>query len=78
MKFRNEICALFIFSLTASALMQQLDAAEVPHVHAEVIKPEITPTVSSGLAASGAIKHLVVDVADQMSPMKDGIRTTLA
>ena len=78
MQFRNGICALFIFSLTSSALAERLHVAEMPHTHAETIKLEVVPSVSSALAASGGIRHLVVDVADQMPEMRDSFRTTLA
>ena len=77
MYFRNKICALFIFSLTSSALLEKLQVAELPHIHAEIIKPEVLPSVSS-VSASGASGGLAVTVGDQMPKMRDSIRTTLA
>ena len=55
MKFRNGICTLFIFSLTASALAERLHVAEMPHVHTEIVKPEVVPSVSFALGASGQL-----------------------
>jgi hypothetical protein len=75
MRFRNGICALFIFSLTSSALAERLHVAEMPHIPAEVIKPEVVPSVSSVLGASG---RLIVSVGDQMPEMLGRVRTTLA
>jgi hypothetical protein len=77
MRLRNQICALFIFSLTASALAEKLHVAEMPHVHQEVIKPELTLSLPSA-SASGGSGRLIVDVEDQMPEMQDRVRTSLA
>jgi len=77
MLIRSGLSAVFIFSLTSSALMEKLQLAEVPHIHAEVITPEVAPTISS-MSASGASGRLIVSVGDQMPEMRDRVRTTLA
>lgn len=75
MRFRDSICAVFIFSLTSSALAEKLNLTEMPHIHAEVIKPEVVPSASSALGATG---RLIVSVGDEMPEMRDRVQTTLA
>jgi hypothetical protein len=75
MRLRNRICALFIFSLTASALAEKLHVAEIPHIHAEIMTPEVVSNVAS-VSASGGSSRLIVDVEDKME-MNDHVRTTL-
>ncbi len=77
MQFRSGICALFIFSLTSDALAERLQVAEMPHIHTEIIRPEVVPSVST-ISASGGSGRLTVSVHDQMPEMHDHVRTTLA
>ncbi len=70
MPIRRGICTVFIFSLTTSVLMEKLQVAEMPHIHPEIVKPEVVPTVSS-VSASGASGRLIVSVGDQMPEMRD-------
>jgi hypothetical protein len=77
MQFRSGLCAVFIFSLTSSALVEKLHVAEMPHMHAEVIKQEVVPCLSS-VSASGGSGRLTVSVGDHMAEMRDSVRTTLA
>ena len=78
MQIRNTICAIFIFSLTSSALLEKLGAMDMPHIHAEIVNPEVVPSVSSGFAASGGIQPLVVNVSDLMPSMGDSVCIRLA
>ncbi len=77
MQFRSGICALFIFSLTSSALVERLHVAEMPHIHAEVVQPEARLCLSS-VSASGGSGKLTIGVGDHMPEMCDRVRTTLA
>jgi hypothetical protein len=64
MHFRSGVCALFVFSLTSSALAERLHVAEMPHIHAEIAKPKLSPSLST-FGASG-VQHIEVSVADFM------------
>jgi hypothetical protein len=59
------LCGLFLFSLTAGALGEELQQlADMPHIHAEIAKPKPSPSLSA-FGASG-VQHIEVYVSDYM------------
>ena len=55
---------IFAFSLTTAALEEKLHLFDAPHLHVEIMKPRIVPSVA--IAAASGTKLIEILVADSM------------